>query len=188
MEILDYFGTLIFRYMGKSLLLAFLCTCIYVYMAGRLGWNRLSFFRSDSHFRYVFSYICYTAFVLLCTILDRTYESRPLAVWMKDWVFTGNVSHDCRIIGNFLMLIPYTFLLFSSVGEGLCKKLSAREIVEKALLYAFLFSLLIETSQLVFHIGTFQISDLVYNTIGGGIGGFLYFLGSRMGRKIPEKN
>ena len=34
-----------------------------------------------------------------------------------------------------------------------------------------LFSFVIEFSQLLFHLGTFQISDLVYNTLGGTIGG-----------------
>ena len=39
-----------------------------------------------------------------------------------------------------------------------------------------LFSFVIEFSQLLFHLGTFQISDLVYNTLGGTIGGLMYYV------------
>ena len=39
-----------------------------------------------------------------------------------------------------------------------------------------LFSFVIEFSQLLFHLGTFQISDLVYNTLGGTIGGLTYYV------------
>ena len=36
---------------------------------------------------------------------------------------------------------------------------------------------MIEFSQLLFHLGTFQISDLCYNTIGGAVGGIIYYIG-----------
>lgn len=38
------------------------------------------------------------------------------------------------------------------------------------------FSFIIEFLQLLFHLGTFQISDLCYNTLGGTIGGVIYFV------------
>ena len=39
------------------------------------------------------------------------------------------------------------------------------------------FSFMIEFTQLLFHLGTFQISDLTYNTLGGAAGGIIYYLG-----------
>ena len=42
---------------------------------------------------------------------------------------------------------------------------------------AFLFSLTIEFLQLFLRLGTFQLSDLCYNTLGGAIGGVLYWMG-----------
>lgn len=42
------------------------------------------------------------------------------------------------------------------------------------------FSLVIELAQLLFHLGTFQISDLTYNTLGGAVGGVLYYSGYRI--------
>lgn len=44
-------------------------------------------------------------------------------------------------------------------------------------LLAFLFSLTIEFLQLFLRLGTFQLSDLCYNTLGGAIGGVLYWMG-----------
>ena len=37
------------------------------------------------------------------------------------------------------------------------------------------FSFMIEFTQLLFHLGTFQISDLTYNTLGGAVGGMMYY-------------
>ena len=55
------------------------------------------------------------------------------------------------------------------------------EIVESIIWYstkvAFLFSLTIEFLQLFLRLGTFQLSDLCYNTFGGAIGGVLYWMG-----------
>ena len=49
------------------------------------------------------------------------------------------------------------------------------------------FSFLIEFTQLLFHLGTFQISDLVYNTLGGAVGGVIYYLGYCRKRKNKMK-
>ena len=40
---------------------------------------------------------------------------------------------------------------------------------------AFIFSISIEVLQLFLRIGTFQLSDLFYNTVGGMIGGLMYY-------------
>lgn len=47
-----------------------------------------------------------------------------------------------------------------------------------------IFSFLIEFTQLLFHLGTLQISDLTYNTLGGAVGGVIYYLG--YSRKTKE--
>ena len=41
---------------------------------------------------------------------------------------------------------------------------------------AFLFSLAIEFLQLFLRLGTFQLSDLFYNTLGGVLGGMIYWI------------
>lgn len=38
----------------------------------------------------------------------------------------------------------------------------------------FIFSVTIEMLQLLLRLGTFQVSDIVYNTFGGMLGGLMY--------------
>ncbi|WP_347046079.1 VanZ family protein [Blautia wexlerae] len=40
---------------------------------------------------------------------------------------------------------------------------------------AFGFSLMIEMLQLLLRLGTFQLSDIFYNTVGGVLGGMCYW-------------
>ena len=61
------------------------------------------------------------------------------------------------------------------------KKLKNRKnAVKRPVLYAiaagFLFSLTIETLQLMLRLGTFQLSDICYNTLGGMIGGVMFWI------------
>lgn len=58
--------------------------------------------------------------------------------------------------------------------------------VWKATKVVAVFSFMIEFTQLLFHLGTFQISDLSYNTLGGVAGGIIYYLGYC--RKGKRKN
>lgn len=50
---------------------------------------------------------------------------------------------------------------------------------EKILWYsgkiAFIFSVSIEMLQLLLRLGTFQLSDIFYNTVGGVVGGLVYY-------------
>ena len=40
----------------------------------------------------------------------------------------------------------------------------------------FLFSISIEMLQLILRLGTFQLSDICYNTLGGMIGGVMFWI------------
>ena len=49
-----------------------------------------------------------------------------------------------------------------------------KDVFLRIVVLAFVISLFIEVNQLLFQVGTFQISDLVYNTLSGLIGYILY--------------
>ena len=73
------------------------------------------------------------------------------------------------------------FLLMWTAKEKLLKG-KGRQICFTSILWystkaAFLFSLTIEFLQLFLRLGTFQLSDLCYNTLGGAVGGVLYWMG-----------
>ena len=70
-----------------------------------------------------------------------------------------------QIILNIIMFIPMGFMLPVVVQ-------SFRKKYLFVLLIGFLFSLLIETFQYIFHVGLCEFDDIFNNTIGAGIGLF----------------
>lgn len=49
---------------------------------------------------------------------------------------------------------------------------------------AFYFSISIEMLQLLFRLGTFQLSDIFYNTVGGALGGLLYYVAMKARKRL----
>ena len=65
-------------------------------------------------------------------------------------------------------------LLMWTAKEKLIKHLNIKNIILKCTQVAFLFSVCIEFLQLFLRLGTFQLSDIFYNTFGGCLGGMAY--------------
>ena len=88
--------------------------------------------------------------------------------------------------------LPFTFLLMWTAKEKLLKA-KGRQICFTSILWystkvTFLFSLTIEFLQLFLRLGTFQLSDLCYNTLGGAMGvSYIYPILWRFGLiRVPE--
>lgn len=84
-----------------------------------------------------------------------------------------------NILGNVLAFMPYGFLL------PLLNR-AYRRLYAIATL-SFLFSLIIETAQLLLKVGVFDVDDILMNSLGG-IFGYLLFLMVYSIYKIIEKN
>lgn len=69
-----------------------------------------------------------------------------------------------RSVLNMLLFVPFGYLLPQ------WKKMRWYYVIT----FGFLISLLIETCQLVFHFGVFELDDLVKNTMGAVLGWLLY--------------
>ncbi|MBP5416477.1 MAG: VanZ family protein [Clostridiales bacterium] len=119
---------------------------------------------------YVIAVLIITLFVRtydleIKTILDPFMKYRALA---KDFSKSGwkcFLNHNgfaSEIFLNILLFVPLGFLV-PKLQENFQKGW-------KMLLLGLAFSLFIEISQLVLHMGCFDISDLVHNTLGSGIG------------------
>lgn len=178
-----------------SLLAAVLFMFFWLY-AGEHGWRAaikkwLAAFRTVPQFRRILVLAFFTVMILMKTLLNREMWLNPLCNVMGGWTFydmEGNLTAES--VENFMMLVPFTaLLLWSFPGElGLGQKReqqetsvyrpSLKKAIRASVKYAFLFSLMIEILQLLFRLGTFQLSDLFYNTAGGMLGGICYYLGA----------
>lgn len=78
----------------------------------------------------------------------------------------GMKSFFLNIIGNMAGFMPFGFFL------PVISRRSRR--FYNTVLLSFLFSLSIETVQLVFKVGSFDVDDMILNTLGGFFGFLLY--------------
>ena len=89
-------------------------------------------------------------------------------------------------IENFMLFVPFSILLLWAFQKELLdesENIRFGKTVWEATKVVAVFSFLIEFTQLLFHLGTFQVSDLTYNTLGGALGGVIYYLGYSRKRK-----
>lgn len=117
------------------------------------------------------------------TISDRDY-SYNLVLFKEIGRFVtyrktlGVMAVMTNIFGNIICFIPFGCMLplLST------KSRSALRI----LLVSFELSLIIETMQLVFKVGSFDVDDLLLNTLGGLIGYIIYSLTRRLYIKMKK--
>lgn len=91
--------------------------------------------------------------------IKRFYEYRDIL---------GYQAFFINVFGNILAFLPYGLLLptlFTKCQNGFL-----------VTLFSFELSLLVELAQLGFKIGSFDVDDLLLNTIGGCIGYLIYYI------------
>ena len=71
------------------------------------------------------------------------------------------------------MMVPFTSVVMWTFQEKVGS--SWKKILWYSGKMAFIFSVSIEMLQLFLRLGTFQLSDLFYNTVGGAVGGLMYY-------------
>lgn len=110
--------------------------------------------------------LTYIFIILNFTLIDREYVVDPFKYLMKGFsFFYKNGSINYEPIENCIMLVP----LIPLVG------LSGRLLKAwQSFLLCFGFSSFIEIMQGVFHLGSTQFSDVVFNTFGGMVGWLIY--------------
>lgn len=79
-----------------------------------------------------------------------------------------------NILGNVLCFVPFGMLV-----PMITKRKTLKNVFVVTLL-AFLFSLAVEVSQLLMRVGSFDVDDLLLNTIGGFIGYIIYIVLNRV--------
>lgn len=170
---------------GFAVVLAILFMFMYLYVMEH-GWktavmNWIYSFKKEANFRKVLFLAFYTAMILFRTLLGR-YILNPLANVIGIWgIYNENGELTTEVIENLFLFIPFAILLLWCFSEKIAGTLmKAWTVMWKTAATIFVFSLTIEFLQLFMRLGTFQLSDLFYNTLGGLIGGFIYWCGYKL--------
>ncbi len=131
-------------------------------------------FRHSPHFRRLLFFSFYTVLILFRTLLNRNIWENPLINVIGVWgLYDSEGQLTTEIIENMMIFIPFTFLLIFTFknkfkfNHSIC-------LIFKATAVTFAFSLSIEFLQLFLRVGTLQLSDLFFNTLGGLIGAVIY--------------
>lgn len=194
-KILTNILTALYEPFGFSLLLSFLTMFFYLYAyepqeAGK-GWKSAVVtwyqkFKVSVFFRKLFFLAFVTSMILFRTLLNRILWLNPLSDVMGGWGIWETVNGEQKLttecIENLIMMVPFTSMVMWSfqdkVGSGW------KKILWQSGKIAFVFSLSIEILQLFLRLGTFQLSDLFYNTVGGVVGGLVYYVAMKARKRL----
>lgn len=178
---------------GASLVIAVLFMGVYMQMKKKGTETVIRIwiqeFRTSRQFRREFLLVFYGCLVLFRTLFCRTIWGNPLDSVLGIWglhkadgsIYTENVEN----LIMFLPLLPLLYRVWEYKTDYRKKKI--QEVLLNSLWIGFLCSLCIESCQLFLKIGTFQLTDLFFNSIGGVLGGVLYW-GFDRSRKYVVKN
>lgn len=142
----------------------------------------INWFKSESSFRKMFFLVFYTTMILFRTLLNRNMWANPLSNVLGNWTIyneKGELTTEC--LENLALFFPFTVLLLWTYREKILGgKVSLGRAMWKSVEITFLFSFTIEMLQLFLRLGTWQLSDIFYNTLGGAVGGVVYWIGYKV--------
>lgn len=181
--------TALYQYFWLSLLIALMMTICYlfVYENNKSGQGLrktiklwFSTFKSSSEFRILFFLCFYAVMIFFRTVLNRNLWLNPLnnmfgGWWIYEKDSSGNLSLTTDCIENIILFIPFSFLSLWFLSKKR-KEESISKLTIQNIRYALCLTLVIEFSQLFLRVGTFQISDIVYNALGGILGSFTFWI------------
>lgn len=177
--------TVVYQQLGCAILLAVMFMFIYLFAKER-GWKKIFIawkdaWKKQAAFRRIFLLAVYVAIVLLITLLNREIWENPLSDVLGTWgLYNKKGKLTTEVIENLLMFVPFPILMFAAFRDKLLKSVKLHDILWTSIKISFLFSAGIEVAQLLFRLGTFQLSDLFYNTLGGILGGLCYCIGCKL--------
>ena len=171
---------------GFALLLSFLAMFFYLYAyepttAGK-GWKSAIVtwyqkFKESVFFRKLFLLAFVTSMILFRTLLNRNLWLNPLSNVMGGWGIWETVNGEQKMttecIENVIMMPPFTSIVMWTFQDKVGS--DWKKILWQSGEIAFIFSVNIEMLQLLLRLGTFQLSDIFYNTVGGVVGGLVYY-------------
>ena len=83
-----------------------------------------------------------------------------------------------NLFGNVIIFIPFGFFMPMA---------SKYRSIFSAVFYSFGLSLCVETFQLITKVGSFDVDDLLLNTVGGLVGYIIFVMGEALRRRHVKK-
>lgn len=125
---------------------------------------------------FVIYFIVLFYFLFFSEEMGRTYSERAyhynlvplkeIGRFLKYWRVLGTKAVLLNIVGNVVAFLP--FGIFLPIFSARCRKLW------RTMYYSFELSLLVELLQLISKVGSFDVDDLLLNTLGGVLGFLVY--------------
>lgn len=118
----------------------------------------------------IFASLFWILFIFQITIFSRIglYEADPFRSLWDNWLISEmEYQYDITFLYNIIIFMPLAFIISQIRGY------KNKKVIVQTTAASFSLSLLIESIQAIFHLGTFQISDLFYNTLGGILGAII---------------
>lgn len=139
-------------------------------------------FKEESPFRRLFFLVFYTVMILFRTLLNRNMWANPVSNVIG---YFGLHKEDGTLtteaLENMALFMPFIILLLWNYQDRIFEeKVKLGRIVWLSVKITFIFSFTIEMLQLFLRLGTWQLSDLFYNTLGGFLGGLIYWCGYKI--------
>ena len=194
-KILTNILTALYEPFGFSLLLSFFAMFFYLYAyepsAAGKGWKSAIVtwyqkFKGSVFFRKLFLLAFVTSMILFMTLLNRNLWLNPLSDVMGGWSIWETVNGEQKLttecIENVIMMVPFSAVVMWTFEEKMEK--GWKKILWQSGRIAFSFSVSIEMLQLLLRLGTFQLSDIFYNTVGGVVGGLAYHVAMKARKRL----
>ena len=166
-----------FKFVPRAIVLTFIVVLAYLFIRDNDRKEIRDKLVSILKKTWLLLFLFFLSFILVCTLFSRQ-SIIPYKSVLKGLRLYDNGRWNMQCIENILLFVPYTFFYLQA--------LAPEKPLKAAFLIAFLTSLFIEFSQLFFWLGAFQLSDLIYNVMGGMIGWLLWFIWKSVMKKIRQ--
>ena len=174
----------LYQHAGESIIMAILITVcmqdIEDYGIKKLFLKTANRIRKDKNFRMKGYTALYVSLLTFETILGRSRLDDPLINVIGNWSFRNFDNAE-----NFLLFIPFG-ILFSWHLKLDKTSMGYIKIAFKISLLTIIVSISIELMQFVFSFGTFQLTDIVMNWLGGTIGAILFLIVDKVKRNSKK--
>ena len=169
----------VYKYLGFGLLFAavVMISCPRIEEKGLRTTTEelLNELKSDCRYLCRFIFFTYFFMVLSRTLICRNIWQCPWENVIGEWgLYTSDGEINLEGLENLFLFVPLVmFGLFS--GFKKLEGMSDKQLFKFVLKWSFLFTAFIECCQLFLRLGTFQLSDIAQNTVGGVIGWGIYW-------------